>query len=153
MGRIHVKSWQEAYRGQIDQEVLDGLDPTASVQAFSTGMARGERPFVAESDGKIVGFAWSGKSRDNEWGELYSMYVDPEHWGEGHGHRLLIRTELFLVEEGFGKAMLWVLDTNARARRFYERQLWFLGRQIKLEEIGGRQVTEVRYEKDLRGSS
>ena len=55
-----------------------------------------------------------------------------------------------LAGAGFEEALLWVLEGNTRARDFYERQGWSKGKPIRLEEIGGRPVTEVRYEKSLR---
>jgi CTP:molybdopterin cytidylyltransferase MocA len=54
-----------------------------------------------------------------------------------------------LRDEGFDRGLLWVLEANTRARRFYERQGWRVGKPIRVEDIGGNQVTEVRYEIDL----
>ena len=75
--------------------------------------------------------------------------MHPDHWGEGHG-RLLIRAgEDRLRRLGVRRAMLWVLEANHRARSFYEREGWTLGDPFRLEDIGGNQVGEVRYEIDL----
>ena len=65
---------------------------------------------------------------------------------------MLSASESRLAELGFDKALLWVLVTNTRARGFYERQGWSVGGPIQLEEIGGVQVTEMRYEKSLPGA-
>ena len=45
----------------------------------------------------------------------------------------------------YRRATLWVLDTNARAREFYERHGWSLDGNSKQQEIGELTVTEVRY--------
>jgi hypothetical protein len=46
---------------------------------------------------------------------------------------------------------LWVLDTNARAREFYERHGWSLDGRTMQQEIGGATATEVRYTTHLVG--
>ena len=154
LGVIHTKSWQEGYKDDFDSEFLGGLDVAERIASFER-MIGLERPvLVAEANGVVVGFSVIGPSRSaaEGWGEIYSIYVHPDHWGDGHGHRLLSAAEEALREMGFERALLWVLDTNVRARAFYERQSWSLGKPVKLEDMGGRQVTEVRYERDLQDS-
>ncbi|HSM45638.1 MAG TPA: GNAT family N-acetyltransferase, partial [Acidimicrobiia bacterium] len=80
---------------------------------------------------------------------IYSIYVHPDQWGDGHGHDLLQAGEDTLLAKGFESGLLWVLDANQPARRFYERHGWTVGKPIRVEEIGGVQVTEVRYDKSL----
>lgn len=150
LGTLHVHAWQRAYRGIFPDEFLDELDIERRIHWFSRAIDEGREILVAESGGSVTGFSSFGTSRGNEWGELYAIYVHPDHWGEGHGHGLITATEQRLGEIGFDDVLLWVIDSNSQARRFYERQGWMLARPVKIEEIGGIQVTEVRYEKDLR---
>ncbi|UWF78747.1 hypothetical protein JRG78_11030 [Microbacterium sp. EF45047] len=63
---VHVRAWQEAYRGLMPQDVLDGL----SVEQRENGwdaILRDPRPnsltLVAERDGSIVGWASIGAAR------------------------------------------------------------------------------------------
>jgi hypothetical protein len=65
------------------------------------------------------------------------------------GRLLLVSGEQALSEAGEERALLWVLDTNRRARVFYERQGWVLAKPIRIEKFGQYDVTEVRYEKSL----
>jgi RimJ/RimL family protein N-acetyltransferase len=44
-----------------------------------------------------------------------------------------------------GDAVLWVLEDNPRARRFYEREGWALDGERKEDEYLGFRVAEVRY--------
>ena len=150
LARVHVTSWQAAYRGLIDSDFLDSLDVADRTANWSRILrqTRG-RALVAESDGEIVGFCVVGPSIDLDWGEVYSIYLAPEHWGRGHGRELLTAAERALADSGHHQAMLWVLDTNQRARDFYERQGWVIGKPIRIENIGGNDVNEVRYEKPL----
>lgn len=153
LGALHIRAWQEAYRGQFPDLFLDGLDLERRIEWFGRAIDEGREILVAESGGSVAGFSSFGRSGSDGWGELYAIYVDPDHWGEGHGRRLMTATESRLGDIGFDRAFLWVLDSNGQARQFYEGQGWVLGKPLKIEEIGGIQVTEVRYEKDLRGST
>lgn len=149
---VHVSSWQSAYAGIFPKEFLDGLDRTQRVGWWRRFLNDGARVHVSESGG-VVGFCHADDSDEEGWGEIFSIYVHPDHWGEGHGRDLLLAGESTLIAKGHERALLWVLEANERGRKFYERQGWIVGKPIRVEEIGGVQVTEVRYEKDLRAVS
>ena len=153
LGRVHVRAWQVGYKDVFDPEFLDGLDIQARVKWFHRVIGMDTPVLVADVAGDPVGFAMVGAARAGKrgWGEVFSIYVHPEFWGGGHGFHLLVASERAFVDDGFDRGLLWVLDSNNLARRFYERQGWVLSSQIKLEEIGGVQVNEVRYEKNLQG--
>ena len=42
--------------------------------------------------------------------------------------------------------MLWVLETNERARGFYEHHGWHADGEIKRDTVHGFELREVRYE-------
>jgi ribosomal protein S18 acetylase RimI-like enzyme len=150
LAQVHVASWQEAYRGLIDQSFLDSLDVPERTATWDRILRQGRvRVLVAEAGHRIVGFCTVGRSADEGWGEVYSIYLSPEHWGRGLGRDLLAAGEQALSESGEERALLWVLDTNLRARGFYERQGWVTGKPIRIEKFGDQDVTEVRYEKSL----
>lgn len=146
---VHVTTWQEAYHGILPEVYLSGLDRTARARWWSHFITEGARVHVAEVGGAPVGFCHAGDSIDDGWGEVFAIYVHPSHWGEGHGKELLDAAELQLAGDGHARAHLWVLELNNRGRSFYERQGWQLGKPFRVEEIGGAQVTELRYEKNL----
>lgn len=150
LARVHVASWQEAYRGLIDQAFLDSMDPVARIENWRRILSQPRgRVLVGEIDGQVEGFCTVGPAIDPGWGEVYSLYLDPMHWGIGLGRDLLAAGERALAGDGEVRALLWVLQTNTRARSFYERQGWEPSRPIRIENIGGVDVTEVRYEKAL----
>jgi GNAT superfamily N-acetyltransferase len=150
LARVHVTSWQAAYVGMIDQGFLESLDVAARARWWEGALGRGSNLVnVAEEAGVIEGFCLAGPSSEEGWGEVYAIYVTPAHWGAGLGRGLLDAGEAALAGTGHERALLWVLAGNERARRFYERQGWVLGRPIRIENIGGSDVTEVRYEKWL----
>ncbi len=52
-------------------------------------------------------------------------------------------------ELGYTDVILWVLEDNPRARRFYEAAGWTLDGTRRPIEIFGIEVPEVRYQKKL----
>lgn len=153
LARIHIQAWRQAYSHVFPEEFLAGLDLDRREQWFDAQIGKGEGLIVADAGSGPAGFCFFGDSSDEGWGEIFAIYVHPDHWGRGHGHRLLASAERGLGELAHRRALLWVLDRNERARNFYERQGWTLGKPIRIEEIGGTQVTEVRYERLLSSSS
>ena len=80
--------------------------------------------------------------------ELYALYVAPAYWSTGAGQALMGRVLAEAQAEGYPRIVLWVLEQNARARRFYERAGFRLrGRTHQLDWLGG--VPEVCYVRDL----
>lgn len=149
LARIDIDTWQHTYRDDFETEFLEGLDIDHRERWFESRLEH-DGLLVAEADERgLVGYCFFGESSDSGWGEVFAIYVHPDDWGRGHGFRLLEATQWALHAARFEKALLWVLESNERARRFYERQGWQLGKPIRLEEIGGTQVTEVRYETRL----
>jgi ribosomal protein S18 acetylase RimI-like enzyme len=147
---VHIAAWQVAYEGVFSGDFLGSLDLEVRTGWWEALLLRGQRvTFVSDGPDGVVGFCLIGASDDDDWGEVYAIYVHPGHWGLGIGRDLLAAGEARLTDEGFGRCLLWVLDSNLRARRFYERQGWVEGKPIRLETIGGTEITEVRYERDL----
>jgi putative acetyltransferase len=78
----------------------------------------GARVVVAEVGAQPVGLA----AVRRDW--LDGLYVVPEQWGTGLADALHERALSLAVELGSETCHLWVLEHNARARRFYERRGW-----------------------------
>jgi GNAT superfamily N-acetyltransferase len=149
MGRLHVRAWQSAYRGQMPDDYLDGLEPEQRAAYWAEALGR-EHPrgaiLVAEEAGQVIGFAAVGPSRDPEGaGELFAINLDPAHWGTGAGRALLEAAQAELARLGFGETVLWVLPGNARARRFYETAGWRTDGSERTAEGHGVSFAEVRY--------
>lgn len=163
---VHVDAWRAAYRGLIDQDVLDGLSVDRRAEGWSRWIASSlsgqptdgaesasHRLLVAESGNRIVGWAGFGAARDREMthlGELGGLYVHPDLWSQRVGHALMVRVEEELLSEGWGEAYLWVLHGNNRAIRFYEQHGWIADGEEKVGEAGGARVLrELRHVRRL----
>ncbi len=100
----------------------------AQGQQFLGRRPPGSTVTVAELDGRLCGFAGAGPSRDEDLdpmvGELYSLYVDPDFWAQGHGSALHDAALSQLTRGEFASAALWVLEGNALAQRFYRARGW-----------------------------
>ncbi len=157
MGRVHVRAWQAAYRGAMPDDFLDGLDPEARqagwARLLSFPDAETKTLVVEDDDGAVVGFAHVGPSRqpaDNE-GELYAINLDPDAWGLGLGRQLLAAATDVLAERGHREVILWVLDSNTRARRFYEAAGWLDDSGEQIDNRFGPLIRELRYRRVLGG--
>lgn len=165
MARVHVRAWQAAYQGQIPQDYLDVLDVGQRVKAWAQSLVPGGGEgiyvhasretgiaLVAEDYGEILGIAAVGPSRSSPEegvGELFMINLVPEAWGRGVGRLLLESAESELGTLGYGEAILWVLATNERARRFYERAGWLADAGERRDESRGFILEEVRYRRSL----
>jgi GNAT superfamily N-acetyltransferase len=145
VARVQVRSWQAAYAHALPRNRLLALSVEERAEA-----PRRHPPIVAELDGEVVGYVAVGRTYDEEGdGELYAIYVHPDHWGTGVGRALIEAGEERLRELGHRDAHLWVLDDNPRARRFYEAAGWTNDGTERRVQLFGFDLDEVRYRKRL----
>ena len=147
---LRVHGWRSAYRHVFPAAELDALPVDAERWRSRLHVPPpGWSTVVCEVEGRVVGFASTGPSRDeDEIGELYAIYVDPDQWSTGAGRALMAAAEQRLAAD-YDAALLWVLEDNPRARGFYERVGWAPDGVRKAEERFGVRAAEVRYRKDF----
>lgn len=151
VARVHFDAWLAAYRGLLPDRVIDGLRLETFETRWRERLALGVLDtLVAERGDELLGFATIGPGRDDDalpdQGELYALYVHPGHWRTGVGRALWKQARAALQGHGFTEAVVWVLEANDRARRFYE-QAGFVyvpdsGRPLV---VHGAEVIEVQY--------
>jgi ribosomal protein S18 acetylase RimI-like enzyme len=135
---VHVRTWQAAYEHVFGAERLAGVD-LAAREGLARRFATDENhdAFVAEDDGRIVGFVATGPpEEEGEERELYAIYVLPEAWGTAAGSGLMQAAVESMRGRGAADAILWVLEDNPRARRFYEREGWYADGSAESEYLG-----------------
>jgi ribosomal protein S18 acetylase RimI-like enzyme len=149
---IRVEGWQHAYRGQLEDDLLDQMSPERDEPRWRTHLSSppaGHHGFIAERAGASVGFVTCGPSRDpgeaSDVGEIYAIYVLPAFIRGGVGGALLGLATDTLRADGFSEAMLWVLESNQSAHRFYETAGWDRDRGRREDVLDGFTVAEVRY--------
>ena len=148
---VRRASWQIAYADVFPAARLAEMSIEPWLQWWEDAI-RAPEPhmctLVAEVSGRLVAYAQLAAARgepDPRTGELYGIYAHPDAWGVGVGRALMTRALAALRDEGFLDAILWVLEENPRARRFYEHAGWTVDGGAKDEEWLETHVREVRY--------
>jgi len=147
--RVRTDTWRDAYRGLVPDSLLDQLDYDATRRrALMSVLPPHQFVLVAEDEGgAVVGFCIGGRSRapeDRFRGEVYAIYVLPEHHGRGIGRALLETAARELLDRDLRSMLIWVLRENAPSRRFYERMGGHLIRDEE-RELDGVRLTESGY--------
>jgi GNAT superfamily N-acetyltransferase len=145
----HVESWETSYRGVLPDGVLDRIDVGQRVE--SRRRLRGEpggRHHVAYhvTHRGIVGVFDAGESRrpGPYDGEVYALYLLHRAKRYGLGREMVERTMEWLPTRGMRSLIIWVLENNHHARRFYEAMGGRAGARIG-SAVGGYPVVEVAY--------
>jgi ribosomal protein S18 acetylase RimI-like enzyme len=152
IAEVHVRTWQDAYEHVFGAERLTGVTVEQRLPMWRQILQGADQTaFVAEGDGgNVIGWCTVGPSRDDDAdGELWGIYVLSDAWGTGAGTALMAAGIEALRDSGCRAVILWVLEDNPRARRFYEREGWVLDGERKEDEFLGVAVTEVRYRRGL----
>jgi len=154
VAQVHVRSWQVAYRELLPLGYLESLRPEDRAARYDFTHSDPARPHtrVATSNGAILGFATTMPARDPAFpqhGELCALYVDPHRWGSGLGVTLIADARDRMTRQGFRYALLWLLDGNARADRFYRNDGWSPDGARKRDVIWGIDVEELCYQRSL----
>ena len=125
LGAMHVRSWQESYRGIVADGYLDRMSvPRRAVRWRQ--ILRTPRPgaltLVLEDTEGIAGFGSVGPQREDDRAadaEIYALYVLRRRQGEGWGRRLMGALARHAATWGAASLDLWVLAGNRRAVAFY----------------------------------
>ncbi|WP_246466451.1 GNAT family N-acetyltransferase [Allocatelliglobosispora scoriae] len=126
---LKVRAWRAAYPGILPQERLDALDPVGESGDWAEYIAlipSTHRLWVCEGPDGVIGFCRTGPAEDDrnlgpDAAEIYGLYVDPDHLGEGWGHRLFSHAIRDLTDRGLAPICVYYYESNTTARRFYDR--------------------------------
>lgn len=148
---VRIAGWRAAYAGILHPDLLRDLaldeERVAWRERWLADPPAGQVTLVADVDGVVAAGAFL-RPTDEGAAELASLYVDPDRRGTGLG--------MALLEAGFARMpqpeqVLWVLEGNAPARRFYaSRGFAPTGERQVLPLLGD--PVEVRYRRVSPGS-
>jgi ribosomal protein S18 acetylase RimI-like enzyme len=148
-----VASWKAAYRSLLPDQLLDNLSVSQRQERLSKVLgapAARSAMLVVIGGGAVAGFAWISPRRcatpAEDDGELYSIYLHPDHWGRGIGQLLHSGALAHLHALGFTTATLWVLTGNERAINFYRRTGWQPNGVFRLDtRPDGTELPEIQF--------
>jgi GNAT superfamily N-acetyltransferase len=144
-GFVHAyeASWDAAMGAIAGRPLDDFASFEERLASFRAGVEH-PRPdacvWVAERGREVVGVAVRVGS------ELQALYVVPESWGTGVANRLTDAALTSMREAGATEATLWVVEANARARRFYEREGWQPTGETRDSQLG---PAELQYRRQV----
>jgi ribosomal protein S18 acetylase RimI-like enzyme len=157
LAALNAASWRAAYAHMLPEAFLASLDVAAWEQRLRARFADAAQFTVVACAGRCrLGFVTAGPIRDEppaQGGEIYALYVDPAHDGQGVGSALLEAAVTRLGDSGFSQASLWVFTRNANARRFYAQRGWLLGPHRWYWQRNGLRRQWVCYTKPLGACS
>jgi GNAT superfamily N-acetyltransferase len=145
IGALHYRSRAAAYADFLPPEALTFGSPVAMGEWWSERWKwerDTHRLSVAVDGDRIVGFTYLGPDEEPGVMLLNAIHVDPDYVGGGVGKLLMLDA---LAQLG-DRAVLWVLERNHRARRFYERGGWVFDGTTRDETIGGAPTHQLRYQ-------
>jgi GNAT superfamily N-acetyltransferase len=111
-----IAAIQRVRRRVRENRLVSGVITDDEVLAMMQVHGRG---WVVDESGDVVAFAF-GDARD---GNIWALFVDPDHERRGHGRRLHGEMVRWLWSRGLER--LWLgTDPGTRAQRFYEAAGW-----------------------------
>lgn len=151
-GNIHVESWKAAYKDIIPDEYLSNMNPNKRAQRLLQGLSNQTESqyYVADNNNTIIGNLIIGKyDGDDNIGEVGAIYLLPDFWGKGYGKFMMDFALKELKNIGYNTIVLWVLEDNLRARRFYEKAGFVPSGEKKKINIG-KSLIEIKYTYTVR---
>ena len=150
IAKVHVDTWRSTYRGAMPDLFLDSLSYEKREERWKGILGDPSVHNIVlvakDFDGSVIGFSNAGKNRDTSLpfdGEIFAIYLRKEFHGQVIGKILFLTTFQQLVEQGFSKAMLWVLEDSPTINFYKAMDGHPVGE--KWEEIGGKNLKEIAF--------
>ncbi|MFA6310671.1 MAG: GNAT family N-acetyltransferase [Sterolibacterium sp.] len=150
IAHLQTASWRAAYRDVLSDAYLDSDIDTERLLLWSECLntpAPHQHVALAERNGRAVGFACAYGAYDARWGTLLeNLHVADEAKRQGIGAGLMAHVAAWSLQAHPALGLyLWVIVSNAPARRFYQRLGAIdAGEDVWLPPDGG-SVPKLRY--------
>ena len=156
IAEIHVATWQAAYQGVIPDDFLKAMTVEKRLAYWREAIEFSDPQILVAVDAeKVVGFVGFDRSRDagtkSTIGEIWALYIAPEHWRQGAGLALWDGARDGLKDEGCTQVTLWVLVDNEKALQFYEQAAGFKREMASLRTtaFGSTKLEEIRLKRPI----
>lgn len=119
---VHNDAWFATYRGLIPHGALNRMVARRDNRWWDRVIRKSGAVMVSEIGGSVVGYSTFGRNRSKDIdcaGEIYELYLQPEYQGIGLGTRLFHASRATLVSHGLRECVVWALEDNDNAMRFY----------------------------------
>ena len=125
---VYVETWRSTYAGILPDKVLIEMSPERQMVMWARairhadGAAEEKILVLDDNQNGVIGVGSCGFNRDRAstyGGEVYTLYVHPDHQNHGHGEHLLAGLFDLMIAQGYNTAVIWVLALNP-SRFFYE---------------------------------
>jgi len=151
---IYSKSFKTAFKGIVSDELLD--------DKFSYNKLRGRlnkeitlgtptNSIMAIDDihvGMITYVVCKNEEFEGLQADILRIYLLPEYWGRSIGMQLMEWALNDIQTKGCKKAVLWVIEDNVRARKFYEKLGFVHEGETRIINVGI-EVRDMKYVKYL----
>lgn len=134
---IQTESWKAAFKGIIDDEMLDkctNIDKARLMYQRLLDDNKGNG-YILTVDNKSHCIAYWDKARDSELAgkaELICIHSLPNNWHKGFGSKMMDMVLSDIKSSGYSEVVLWVFRDNLRARAFYEAKGFVLNDVTKV---------------------
>ena len=142
ISKLITITWNETYRGLLEDEYLDELNTYEEERTKSLEEKFGKDSieyFVLEVDEKIIGFVRYGKSEYENYtkvGEIYALYILKQYHRLGFGKKLFDKSIEELKRQGCENIIVGCVEGNP-SNDFY--------RALKGKMIGSRIFTRKNH--------
>lgn len=149
LSTVYKRSWKIGYKGLVPQSYLDSLQKDYWIESFNNWIENEvlKIKVICFKD-RILGGIVYGKGREEKysnWGEIVSLYIDPNYFNKSYGGILLNAAINDLKNMGFDSCYLWTFEDNYAARSFYENYNLKWNGDKDFVEIEGEKLIDVRY--------
>ena len=146
LAELFRQSWEGAYRGIIPHLHLESMIRRRDKRWWQNAAKGSDGLIVLEVAGKLAGYATFGRARGRGklQGEIYEIYLAPDHQGLGFGEHLFEAARHALDERRLNGLIVWALTENTGAASFYWRRG---GRPTNktVDTIGGVKLEKTAY--------
>ena len=155
VANAHVSAWKRGFRGILSDAYLDNLTVEQFEAVWHVVQNQQDRTnLVADVDDQVIGFVAFGPTRGGDVdadnvGEIYGLYVHPDHWRMGAGGQLITEALKQIKAQAYTEVILWTMTDNQISRGFYEKKGFCLDGATRISERSGETFEEVRFKISL----